>query len=124
MSGAFIPTPALTTTQAKKGTVRIVPIIVRILRSMVHPPFGTQLDVCFSILNSGVPFIALVFPISAFPTADVAEGLDQLDTHHILRVLIAELALESEPQRRTMRDIQWPTVQLIGQNGLGVEGVL
>src|SRR5262249_26438249 len=108
----------------KKRTVRIVPIIVSILRSMVHPPFGTQLEVCFSILNSRVPFIPLIFPVPAFPPADIHEGFDQFDTRHILRMLIAELAFESEPQWCPMRNIQWPTVQLIGQYRLGVEGVL
>ena len=45
-------------------------------------------------------------PSTRLPTADVPERLDQLDMCQIFRMLIATLALESEPQWCTMRKIQ------------------
>jgi hypothetical protein len=44
-----------------------------------------------------------------------------LDPHHVLRHLVPELALGSQPQRSAVGDRQHPIVELVGENCLGME---
>jgi hypothetical protein len=48
------------------------------------------------LLYPRVPFIALILPISASPSANVLQALDQFDPHHVFCMLVAELALDAE----------------------------
>ena len=51
-----------------------------------------------------IPFVPLILPISASPSANVLQALDQFDPHDIFCMLIAELVFDAEPQGRTMGD--------------------
>src|SRR5262245_52558030 len=73
--------------------------------------------------NAGVPLIAAIFPEAAAAAANSGEPLHRLDTHHIFRHLVAELALDAEPERRTVGDRERRAVHLIGEDRLGMEGV-
>jgi hypothetical protein len=44
---------------------------------------------------SGVPLIALVFPVATLAATDGVEGVDQLDPAQIFRLLVAKLAAKA-----------------------------
>ena len=71
----------------------------------------------------GVPLVAAVLPEAAAAAAEAGEAVDQLDAHDVFRLLVAELALDPQPQRRAMRDRQVLAVHAIGQDRLRMEGV-
>src|SRR5215471_14076821 len=70
------------------------------------------------ILNPGVPRITKIFPIAALAAPDVLEAFDRLDTHEIFRHLVTELALDTQPQRRTMGNLEHLVVHVVGENSL------
>ena len=51
------------------------------------------------------------------------EPVGHLDAHDVFGLLVAELALDPQPQRRAMGDRQRPRRSGMGQDGLGMEGV-
>src|SRR5215471_19193351 len=55
------------------------------------------------ILNPGVPHITKIFPIAAVAAPDVLEAFDRLDT---------------QPQRRTMGNVEHLVVHVVGENSL------
>src|SRR6185436_17312741 len=57
-------------------------------------------------LDPGVPLVTLIFPIAALAAGDVGEALDQLDPHQIFGVLVAQLTLDPQPDRRAVRHRQ------------------
>src|SRR5438309_5054346 len=74
--------------------------------------------------NSRVPFVALVFPIPSFAAGDGLEALDELDPHDVFSVLVAELSLDPQTDRRAVRHREGFIVQLVGEDGLGMIGVI
>src|SRR5579872_3910393 len=74
-------------------------------------------------LNPRVPFVAAILPEAAAASAERSEFLARLDPHDIFRHLIAELALDPEPQWRAMLDRQARAVHVIGEDRLRMEGV-
>src|SRR5580765_4668493 len=74
--------------------------------------------------DAGVPLVAVVFPITALPARDLVEALHELDAQHVLRVLVTELALDAQADRRAVRDRQPLVVELIGQDRLRMEGIV
>src|SRR4029078_5678588 len=71
----------------------------------------------------GVPCEAPISPEAAAPAANSGKPIHRLDTHHIFRHLVTELALDAEPERRTMRNWQRRTVHVVGEEGLRMKGV-
>src|SRR5262245_59683384 len=69
-------------------------------------------------LDPGVPRIAKIFPIAALATPDILEAFDRLDTHEVFRHLVTELALDAQPQRRTMGNVEHLVVHVVGKNSL------
>src|SRR2546422_56585 len=74
--------------------------------------------------NSRVPFVALVFPIPSFAAGDGLEALDEPDPHDVFSVLVAELSLDPQTDRRAVRHRKGFIVQLVGEDGLGMIGVI
>src|SRR5438105_57387 len=73
--------------------------------------------------QSRIPLVAAVFPETAFAPTDTIEPVDGLDAGDVLGVLVADVTLDPQPQRRAMGDRQGLAVHAIGENGLGMEGV-
>src|SRR5262245_37995399 len=73
--------------------------------------------------NPRVPFVAVVFPIAAIAPADSVEAVDRLDAGDEFRHLVAELPFYAETHRRTVFQFQRPPIHLVGENGLGMEGI-
>src|SRR5262245_3589502 len=73
--------------------------------------------------NAGVPLIAAIFPEAAAAAANSGKPLHRLDTHYVFCHLVAELALDAEPERRAMRNWQRRAVHVVGEDGLRMEGV-
>ena len=71
-----------------------------------------------TISNAGVPLVAVVFPIAAFATSDVRKAFDQLDPHHILGVLVAELPLDAQANRCTVGNRQILAVQPVRESNV------
>ena len=71
------------------------------------------------VSNTGVPFIAAVFPKAAAATANAGDVLHRLDAHHIFRHLVAELPLDAEPEWCSMRNGERRSVHLIGEEVWG-----
>ncbi len=75
-------------------------------------------------LDSGIPLVAaLILPIAALAETDPGEAVDGFDPHHIFGVLVAELALDPEAERRAVADLERAVVHRPGEQGLRVEGV-
>lgn len=55
-------------------------------------------------LNPRIPLIAAIFPKSAPAAPETVEAVRDLDTHQIFCLLVAELAFDTQPQRRAMAD--------------------
>src|SRR2546425_4263112 len=87
------------------------------------PPGGDPRDEQ-GLLYPCVPLVALVLPVTALPACDLVEALHELDAHHVLRVLVAELALDAQADRRAVRDRQRFVVELVGEEGLRMEGII
>src|SRR5258705_124305 len=54
------------------------------------------------ISESPIPLVAAVFPEAALAAADAVEPLDRLDAGDELRMLVADVALDPQPQRRAV----------------------
>src|SRR5580704_382709 len=81
---------------------------------------------CFSrarILDACVPFVASVLPIAAAASCNVREAVGDLDPLDVLRLLVSELTLHAQTKGRAMCDVQWPSVQRIGNQRLRMKSV-
>lgn len=58
-----------------------------------------------SCLDSGIPLIPLILPISPLPTSDAGQRLHQFDLHDILRLFVSQLPFKAEPERGAMWNI-------------------
>src|SRR6185437_13067529 len=67
-----------------------------------------------------IPRIAVVLVEAALATMDVTEAFNQLDALEILRHLVPQLAAETQPQRRAVRDWQRLVVHSVGEDSLGM----
>src|SRR5260370_23804321 len=65
-----------------------------------------------------VPLVAAVFPVAAAAARDVVEALHQLDRHHVLGHLVAELPLDAQAERGALGHRQRLVVHLVGPDGL------
>src|SRR5215203_7511113 len=68
--------------------------------------------------DAGVPLITVVFPVAAVAASDGGEALDQLDSHHVLRMLVSELALDAQSNRRAVGDRQVLAVEPVCEDRL------
>src|SRR4026207_410704 len=64
------------------------------------------------------PFVAPVLPITALTAPDVRVALDELYAHDVLGHLVAELPLDPQPDRCTVRNRQHSIVQRVRKDGL------
>src|ERR1700691_108576 len=64
-----------------------------------------------------------MFPEAALAAAEGCEGIDQLDSHHVFRHLVAELPPETQAQWCAIGDRQGLAVQLVGKKRLRMVGV-
>src|SRR5262245_17137426 len=74
--------------------------------------------------DSCVPLVTVVLPVAALASCDVREAFDEFDAQQVLRVLVAELALDAQAQRRAVLDRQGLPVQSVGEDRLRVVGIL
>src|SRR5262249_54303501 len=95
-------------------------------RRRVPPPSPTKQMGPFQppALDAGVPFVAAVLPVTALALADSVEALDELDATHVLRGLVAQLALHAKTKRGAVGPGQGLIVHVVGEDGLLVAGVL
>src|SRR5207244_401359 len=49
-----------------------------------------------------IPLVAAIFPEAALALADTVEPFDGLDAGQVFGVLVADLALDAQPQRRAV----------------------
>src|SRR6187549_4108672 len=75
-------------------------------------------------LDPRVPLVPAIFPEPALASGDVRELFDELHSHQVFRVLVAQLPFDSQAQRRAVLDGQVGAVQLISQNRLRMIGVV
>src|SRR5579872_954824 len=75
------------------------------------------------ILNSGIPVVAAVFPIATVAAGDSSQVAHELDVLDVLGLLVAELALHPQPQRRSVRHIERFAVHVIGDERLRMVGI-
>src|SRR5665647_3348153 len=73
--------------------------------------------------NSGVPLVAEIFPEPTASPAHHGKARYRLDALHVLGVLVAQLALDAQADRRAMRHAQRRAVHVIGEDRLRMEGV-
>src|SRR3954468_12913254 len=74
--------------------------------------------------NPRIPLVAgAVLPIAALAEADPGEAFDRFDPHHIFGVLVAELALDPEPERGAVAGFEGRIVHRPGEDGLRMESV-
>src|SRR5579863_10545905 len=86
-------------------------------------PHRAALEVVNVASDSRVPFVAAILPKAAVAPADVAEGLDGFDAHHVFRHLVAELAFDPQAQRGAMGYGKRFIVHLIGEDRLRMKSV-
>src|SRR5688500_648376 len=67
--------------------------------------------------------VAAVLPISAAPTAYSRQAGNGFDSGQVLGMLVAELAFDPQPQRRTVTDRERLTVQAIGDDRLWMKRI-
>src|ERR1700685_354535 len=70
-----------------------------------------------------VPLVAAILPKAAVAPADVAEGLDGFDPHHVFRHLVAAVAFDPQAQRGAMGYGKRFVVHLIGEDRLRMKSV-
>src|SRR3954447_10702508 len=75
-------------------------------------------------LDPGVPSVAQILPVAALAAANALEAVHRFDAHDVFRHLVAELALDPQPQRRAVPNRQHLAVHVVGQDGLGMERVI
>ena len=71
-----------------------------------------------------VPLVALVLPVAALAAGDLGELDDEFDRRDVLRVLVAQLPLDAQPQRRAVGHRQRRVVQVVGEDRLRVARVV
>src|SRR5262249_3128434 len=74
--------------------------------------------------DPGEPLVTLVLPVAALPAFDRREALDELDSHHVLRVFVGQLPLDPPPDRRAVGDRQRCIVQLVSEERLRMKRIL
>lgn len=74
-------------------------------------------------LNSRVPFVTLVFPVSSPAATDTGERLDQFDPQHVLGMFVAKLPFKAETERGSMWNIQGGPTLFIGQDRLRMAAI-
>src|SRR5690606_15457609 len=74
--------------------------------------------------DTRVPLIAAVLPVTALAIADLVEAGHCLNPRQVLGVLVAEVALDAQPQRSSVADRERLTVKLMGDERLRVERVV
>lgn len=57
--------------------------------------------------DAGVPIVAAIFPIAAFPVANVGKARYELDGADVFVHFVTELPLYSDPQGGTVLNGQW-----------------
>src|SRR5438309_1256424 len=75
-------------------------------------------------LDPRVPLVAAILPVPPLPATDGREGLHQLDPHDVFGHLVAELALDAQPERRAVLDRERAIVDLVREDRLGVKRVV
>src|SRR5258708_7216315 len=70
-----------------------------------------------------IPLVAAVLPEAAFAAGDLGKAIQGLDAVDVFGVLVADMTLHPQPQRRTMSDRQGFAVHPVSHNGLRMEGV-
>src|SRR6202451_2242437 len=73
--------------------------------------------------NPRVPFVTAVLPETAAAARDLGEIVDRLDAHDVFGHLVAELALDPEPQRRAVPDFERLVIHLVSKDGLRMKRV-
>src|SRR4051794_26427764 len=74
--------------------------------------------------NPRIPFIIVaILPEAAFSVPQAGEAVARFDPHQIFGLLVAELALDAQAQRRAVGDLEVAVVERPGEDGLGMEGV-
>ena len=56
--------------------------------------------------DSGIPLIAAIFPKTALTAPYIVEFVADFDAHHVFGMLVAEMALDAQTQRRAMGDFE------------------
>src|SRR3982074_2618242 len=79
---------------------------------------GTQLR-----SDPAVPLVTAVFPEAALAAPDAVESLDRLHPGDELGVLVADVTLDPQPQRRAVAHRARRAVHVVGQDGLRMEGI-
>ena len=74
--------------------------------------------------DTGVPLVAVVFPVATLAAGDLVEARDELDAHDVLRVLVAELAFDAQADRRAILHGKRLVVQLVRQDRLRVISII
>ncbi|EEF25729.1 conserved hypothetical protein, partial [Ricinus communis] len=83
----------------------------------------TKCDGWRSGLDARIPFVAPVFPVAAVTAPQVLQAVDDLDAHDVLGLLVAELPLHAQAQRRAVADARVAAVHAVGEQGLRVKGI-
>ena len=74
-------------------------------------------------LDARRPFVSLIFPESAPRLPESAKGLGQPAFYDVLRLFVAQLPLEPQPERRPVLDIRRLIIEPLGKDRLGmIEG--
>src|SRR3954447_21126668 len=103
-------------TAARGGDRRVVD-----LRTVSTAP-DTSADLRPVRLDSRVPLVPrVIFPEAPLAAIDSGKALDRLDALDIFRMLVAELALHAQAQRRSVRNGQQAVIHAPGEDRLGME---
>src|SRR5436190_22998339 len=86
-------------------------------------PGATVKNVTRAPSQPRIPLVAAIFPEAALALADAVESFDGLDAGQVFGVLVADLALDPQPQRRAVADRQRIAVHAVGQNGLRMQRI-
>src|SRR5260370_14033933 len=68
-----------------------------------------------------IPLVAAVLPEAALAAGDVGKAIHRLDAVDVFGVLVADMTLHPQPQRRTVSDRQGFALHPVGHNGLRME---
>src|SRR5262245_26045697 len=73
--------------------------------------------------DAGVPLVSLVLPVATHAARDAREALDELEADDVLGMLVSELALDAQAERRAVLDGQRLVVELVGEKRLRMHRV-
>src|SRR5690349_24549293 len=114
--GPFTTSPALASADVRgcgtRPTIIVASLRFDVVRQYRHAMVRCRYIGCYMrkpvVVGSDarVPLVPLVLPVAAVSAGDVREALDELDAHHVLRVLVAQLALDAKADRRAVPDRQ------------------